>query len=139
MRTRRRNRCGASGSDCGWREVLLSRIRILEDLSLFLNLSFLIRFRLMGKGAQTRDAVLQAAIGRFGRDGYRATSVADIARDAGVGSTVPYAYFSDKEALFLAAVDEDAAGVIEQGLSHLLGDEHFNTDWRQTLIFTLVQ
>ena len=61
------------------------------------------------KGAQTRQAILEAAIARFGRDGYRATSVADIARDAGVGGTVAYAYFPDKEALFLAALDEDAA------------------------------
>lgn len=90
------------------------------------------------KGEQTRRAVLHAAITRFGHDGFRATSVADIARAAGVGITVPYAYFADKETLFLAAVDEDAAGVIEEGVSHLLADEHFNADWRQTLIFTLV-
>jgi AcrR family transcriptional regulator len=45
------------------------------------------------KGAQTQRAILDAAIARFGRDGYRATSVADIARDAGVGGTVPYTYF----------------------------------------------
>ena len=61
------------------------------------------------KGEQTRQAILDAAIARFGRDGYRATSVADIARDAGVGGTVAYAYFPSKEALFLAAIDEDAA------------------------------
>ncbi len=69
------------------------------------------------KGAQTRRAILDAAIARFGRDGYRSTSVADIARDAAVGGTVAYAYFPSKEALFLAAVDEDAAAVISQGLS----------------------
>jgi AcrR family transcriptional regulator len=91
------------------------------------------------KGAQTRQSVLRAAISRFGRDGYRAASVADIARDAQVGATVPYAYFSDKEALFLAAIDEDAAGVIEEGCSHLLSNETFDSDWRQTLIFTLVE
>ena len=39
------------------------------------------------KGAQTRRAILSAAVARFGRDGYRATSVADIARDANVGGT----------------------------------------------------
>jgi AcrR family transcriptional regulator len=43
------------------------------------------------KGAQTRRAILEAAVTRFGRDGYRATSVADITRDAGVGGTVAYA------------------------------------------------
>ena len=92
----------------------------------------------VAKGEQTRRAVLDAAIDRFGRDGYRATSVADIARDARVGGTVPYAYFADKEALFLAAVDEDAAGVIEEGLSHLLSGEAHPRDWRSTLVFTLV-
>jgi len=89
------------------------------------------------KGAQTRQAILEAAIARFGRDGYRATSVADIARDAGVGGTVAYAYFPGKEALFLAAVDEDAASLIEQGKFHLTGDL-VTRDWRQSLIFTLM-
>jgi AcrR family transcriptional regulator len=89
------------------------------------------------KGAQTRRAILSAAIARFGRDGFRSTSVADIARDAGVGGTVAYAYFPSKEALFLAAVDEDAAGVIHQGLSTVLEDPNLQ-HWRETLIFTLV-
>jgi AcrR family transcriptional regulator len=92
---------------------------------------------LLGKGAQTRQAILGAAIARFGRDGYRATSVADIARDASLGGTVAYAYFADKEALFLAAIDEDAAGVIHEGLSSVF-DSADRPDWRQTLLFTLV-
>ena len=92
---------------------------------------------MVAKGEQTRQAILDAAVTRFGRDGYRATSVADIARDAAVGGTVAYAYFPNKEALFLAAVDEDAAQVIHEGLSSLLddGDDH---DWRENLIFALV-
>ncbi len=89
------------------------------------------------KGAQTRRAILQAAITRFGRDGFRATSVADIARDASVGGTVAYAYFPNKEALFLAAVDEDAAGVIQEGLATVLGQPDVRR-WHDTLIFTLV-
>lgn len=89
------------------------------------------------KGEQTRRAILDAAVGRFGRDGYRATSVADVARDAGVGGTVAYAYFPNKEALFLAAVDEDAAGTIHQGLSTVFADPD-NSDWRRTLVFTMV-
>jgi AcrR family transcriptional regulator len=89
------------------------------------------------KGEQTRARILEAAIARFGREGYRSTAVADIARDAGVGGTVAYAYFPSKEALFLAAIDEDAAAVISEGLSTLSDD--FDVDgWHQTLIFTLV-
>ena len=89
------------------------------------------------KGEQTRQAILAAAIARFGREGYRATAVADIARDAGVGGTVAYAYFPNKEALFLAALDEDAAAVVAEGLSSVVGDAGVQ-DWRETLIFTLV-
>jgi AcrR family transcriptional regulator len=87
------------------------------------------------KGERTRQAILAAAITRFGRDGYRATSIADIARDAGVGGTVPYAYFPGKEALFLAAVDEDAAAVVEAGLESI-GDDL--GDWHQRLMATLI-
>jgi AcrR family transcriptional regulator len=91
------------------------------------------------KGAQTRRAILRAAVARFGRDGYRATAVADIARDAGVGGTVAYAYFPNKEALFFAAVDEDAAAVIEEGVASTLGTAEADIrHWQDTLIFTLV-
>lgn len=89
------------------------------------------------KGELTRRAVLDAATERFGRDGYRATSVADIARDAGVGGTVAYAYFPSKEALFLAALDEDAAAVIGEGVLHVL-EQSEHKGWRETLVYTLV-
>jgi AcrR family transcriptional regulator len=89
------------------------------------------------RGAQTRQAILEAAIARFGREGYRPTSVADVARDAGVGGTVTYAYFPNKEALFLAAIDEDAARLISEGVTSILANRLL-PDWRQTLIFTLM-
>ena len=89
----------------------------------------------LAKGQRTRQAILDAAIVRFGRDGFRATSVADIARDAGVGGTVAYAYFPGKEALFLAAADEDAAAVIEEGLASIAGTL---AGWHQVLMTTLV-
>src|SRR6516162_1580519 len=90
------------------------------------------------KGAQTRRTILKAAIARFGRDGYRATSVADIARDASVGGTVAYAYFPNKEALFFAAVDEDAGGVIEAGLATVAEIPTDIRQWHDTLMFTLI-
>src|SRR5438309_624413 len=89
------------------------------------------------KGARTRRALLDAAVARFGRDGYRGTSVAEIARDARLSGTAAYAYFPNKEALFVAAVDEDAAAVIDEGLSSIV--DHTELDrWRETLIFALV-
>lgn len=93
------------------------------------------------KGEQTRQAILDAAIVRFGRDGYRRTSVADIARAARVSGSLAYAYFPNKEALFLAAVDEDAAAVIREGLASLEAPgapAPSIDDWRQGLLFTLV-
>ncbi len=90
----------------------------------------------LSKGEQTRHTILAAAIDRFGRDGFRSTSVADIARDAGVSGTAAYAYFENKEALFLAAVDEDAAGVIEEGLASI-DDDTSVSEWPQRLFFTL--
>jgi len=90
------------------------------------------------KGEITRQAILAAAIVRFGRDGFRATSVADIARDASVSGTAAYAYFPNKEALFLAALDEDAAAVIQEGVSHVIEDGADSSEWRETLILTLV-
>ncbi len=91
----------------------------------------------MTKGEQTRTAILRAAINRFARDGFRATAVADIARDAGVSGTLAFNYFPNKEALFLAAVDEDSAGLIQIAVDHIhefVGNE----DWRATLLLTLV-
>lgn len=90
------------------------------------------------KGEQTRRAILEAAIARFGREGYRSTSVADIARDASVGGTVAYAYFRNKESLFLAAVDEDAAGVIQDGLTRII-DGRSRPDWHLVLFTTLLE
>lgn len=68
----------------------------------------------MTKGERTRQRLLEAAIRRFAADGYRRTSVSDIARDAGLTPAATYAYFPSKDALFRAAVDEDAAALIEQ-------------------------
>jgi AcrR family transcriptional regulator len=89
------------------------------------------------KGTQTRRAILDAAVVRFGRDGYRSTAVADIARDAGVSSTLAYAYFSNKEGLFLAALDADAAAVIQEGLARLVA--LVDTEgWRPALFAALI-
>ena len=57
------------------------------------------------KGDRTRQALLDAAIVRFAREGYRGTSVADVCRDAGLSTTASYPYFANKEAIFVAAVD----------------------------------
>jgi AcrR family transcriptional regulator len=69
------------------------------------------------KGDRTRQSVIAAAVVRFAREGYRGTSVSDVCRDAGLSTTASYPYFPNKEALFVAAVDEDVAGLITDGVS----------------------
>lgn len=91
------------------------------------------------KGAQTRHAILRTAIERFARDGFRSTSVADIAREAGVSGTLVYAYFPNKEALFLASIDEDAAGLIQIAVDHLHDFIDHDDGWRATLLLALVE
>lgn len=64
------------------------------------------------KGERTRAALVQAAITRFARDGYRATTLASIAEDAGISPTAVYRHFADKDAIFEAAIDADAEGLV---------------------------
>ena len=65
------------------------------------------------KGERTRRRLLDLAIEHFGVRGYRATSVSEIARAAGLTQAAAYAYFNSKEALFDAAVDADAEAAID--------------------------
>ena len=90
------------------------------------------------KGEQTRQTILDAAVVRFGQDGFRSTSVAEVARDAEVGGTVAYAYFENKEALFLAALDEDVAGVINEAMASIL-EPGADDAWRGALMVTLIE
>ncbi|MCG5468553.1 TetR family transcriptional regulator [Micromonospora sp. LAH09] len=53
---------------------------------------------------ETRQLLLDAARQRFARDGYAATTVRDIADDAGVNVALINRYFSSKEGLFEACL-----------------------------------
>ena len=44
-----------------------------------------------GKGERTRARLLEIAIRRFAADGFRRTSVSDIAREAGLSPAAAYA------------------------------------------------
>jgi AcrR family transcriptional regulator len=80
------------------------------------------------KGERTQARILQAAIDRFGTNGFRPTSVAAVARDAGVSAAAPFAYWPSKEALFEAAVDADAHAVIAELLGGI-GESHELAAW----------
>lgn len=57
--------------------------------------------------ARKRDAILDAARAVFSRDGYAASSVDDVAVEAGIGKGTIYLYFKSKEDLYLAALARD--------------------------------
>ena len=89
------------------------------------------------KGDRTRQALLDAAIVRFAREGYRGTSVADVCRDAGLSTTGSYPYFANKEAFFVAAVDEDVAGLIGDAVSFVAIDENLE-GWGSVMMQALL-
>ncbi len=66
-----------------------------------------------GKGDRSRRRLLEIAVARFAAEGYRRTSVSEIARAADLTPAAAYAYFAGKEALFVAAVDLDASGLVD--------------------------
>jgi AcrR family transcriptional regulator len=62
------------------------------------------------QAALTRRRVVQAAVSRFHADGYAATTVAAVARDASVSAQTVYNTFGTKAALLKAAYDVTLAG-----------------------------
>jgi AcrR family transcriptional regulator len=85
------------------------------------------------KGDRTRQALLGAAVVRFAREGFRGTSVADVCRDAGLSTTASYPYFANKEAIFVAAVDEDVAGLIDDAVSFVAMSED-SEQWARSMM-----
>ena len=67
-----------------------------------------------GVRAARRDQIIAAALACFARAGYHATTMADVAAQAGVSKGTPYLYFQSKEELFLAVHDEWDCGVAER-------------------------
>ncbi|HEY8526081.1 MAG TPA: TetR/AcrR family transcriptional regulator [Acidimicrobiales bacterium] len=57
------------------------------------------------RSAETRDRILRAARARFSQSGYARTSLADIAREAGITPRAIYHYVESKPQLFRRAAD----------------------------------
>lgn len=58
-----------------------------------------------------RDAIVKAAGESFFTQGYAASSIEQIAADAGVSKVTIYNHFGDKRVLFAAAVDRECARI----------------------------
>lgn len=66
------------------------------------------------KSERSRRAVLDAALHLFSHQGFRATSVRDIAERADVSTGNLYHHFPDKEAIFLELIEEYGRSVDSQ-------------------------
>jgi AcrR family transcriptional regulator len=66
--------------------------------------------------ADTRGKILQVAARLFVRQGYTATSINQISKEAGIGKATVYHHFSDKQAIAFSLL-ESATEKVRQGLS----------------------
>lgn len=92
--------------------------------------------------SQRRDEIMAAAKKVFARKGFHATTIADVAKQAGLAYGSIYWYFDSKDSLFheLMAVEEEAlrsrVSVELAGLGEKAGpEEMFRTAVRATLEF----
>jgi AcrR family transcriptional regulator len=87
--------------------------------------------------AATREAILEAATGRFATHSYERAGVREIAGDAGVTAALVNRYFGSKEGLFAEVIDraldirhllQDQRGDLAEHLARAM--VHGREDWR---------
>lgn len=67
----------------------------------------------------SRDAILDAAQLCFATQGFVASTIKDIAAQAGVNSALLYYYFRDKESLYQAVLDRLVREIVRHGMERL--------------------
>lgn len=72
-----------------------------------------------------RQQILEAMVRVVGRQGYKATSVADVIAEADVSRTTFYKHFEDKQECFLAAYDM----VVERVLAEVIANCDGERSW----------
>jgi AcrR family transcriptional regulator len=81
-----------------------------------------------------RDRILDATNELLARYGYRKTSMADLARQAGVGKGTLYLYFSSKEDVALSSIDRLIDRLIEALKRIASSDEPVDSRLRRMLV-----
>lgn len=67
------------------------------------------------RGIATRDALLNAALESFSRNGYGGTSIRDLARTAGIRESSVYKHFPSKQGIFDALIELADSRLTELG------------------------
>jgi len=89
------------------------------------------------RGEDKRARIVEAASALFARYGVKRTSIDLLAAEAGVAKPTVYAYFDDKEAIFVAVAEHvceelyaaareaaEGPGAVEERLAAMLGAKH---------------
>lgn len=75
-------------------------------------------------GSETRrQLILEAMVRVVGRQGYKATSVADVIAEADVSRTTFYKHFEDKHECFIAAYDMLTERVLDEVVANCDGEQ----------------
>lgn len=69
----------------------------------------------------TRDQILDASEALFARQGFRSTTIKEIASEAGVNSALLYYYFEDKETLYKAMLSRLIEGLVSSIADRIQG------------------
>ncbi len=84
-----------------------------------------------GLEQEKRERILNAGYQIFGKHGYRKTSTADIAREAGISKAMLFYYFASKKELYLDLMQE-AANVLLNAMNARL--ETISTDFFERVL-----
>ena len=83
--------------------------------------NFIKKLNNSSKEAERRTQILASAIRIFGEKGFQNATIAEIAKDAGIGDATIYEYFKNKEDLLLAIPVEITKGLIPLINDHMMG------------------
>jgi TetR/AcrR family fatty acid metabolism transcriptional regulator len=75
----------------------------------------------ISRESERKGQILNSAIKIFGEKGFQNATIAEIAKDAGVGDATIYEYFKNKEDLMLAIPVETTKELIPQINDHMMG------------------
>jgi TetR/AcrR family fatty acid metabolism transcriptional regulator len=75
----------------------------------------------IAREAERKGQILNSAIKIFGEKGFQNATIAEIAKDAGIGDATIYEYFKSKEDLLLAVPVEITKELIPQINDHMMG------------------
>lgn len=91
------------------------------------------------KSEKTRKTLLEAALARFGEDGFEKTTMRDIAKEAGLSLGAFYYYFKSKDEIVLAFYAQTNAEAAEANPGLVAQSQDFAKRFRAMLEFNLSQ